>query len=161
MPKKESEKWHKALRMRMEGKSISAIARKLKVGRLTVSKWEKGWTDKKGVRHKGWKTELERAWKEKEEDELKFGLLLKEERLKTYDKLARLAVKKIQEQFPKIMAKTPADIKALLSEFRELCKLIAIEKGEYSVSGTPVVEVKTDITLAELQERYRKAHSDQ
>ena len=61
--------------------------------------------------------------------------------------------------FPNIQAKTAADVKALLSEVRELCRLIAEEKGEFKPNPQTVVAVKTDITLNELSERYVNANA--
>jgi len=153
-------KREKAFRLRLERMSLANIARELSISVNTVSKWENGWTDKRGRRHKGWKEELERLWQEEEEKVLQTGLMLKKERLETYDKLARMVIEKIETQFPEITAKTPADVKALLSEVRELCRLIAIEKGEYSPGSQTIVAVKTDISLSELQERYRNAQRD-
>jgi len=153
-------KREKAFRLRLERMSLANIARELRIGTTTVSKWENGWTDKSGRRHKGWKEELERLWQEEEEKALQTGLMLKKERLQTYDKLARMVIEKIEEQFPEIVAKSSADIKALLSEVRELCRLIAIEKGEYPSGNQTVLAVKTDISLSELQERFRNARRD-
>jgi DNA anti-recombination protein RmuC len=131
-------KREKAFRLRLERTSLANIAKELKISTNTVSKWENGWTDKSGRRHKGWKEELERLWQEQEEQALQSGLMLKKERLKTYDKLARMVIEKIEDQFPEIVAKSSADVKALLSEVRELCRLIAVEKGEYP-SGNQTV----------------------
>ncbi|HWP37494.1 MAG TPA: hypothetical protein VNL18_08080 [Gemmatimonadales bacterium] len=103
---------------------------------------------------------MEKAWRELAESELQYGLMLKEERLKTYEELARLAVAKIKETFPSIRAKTAADAKALLSEVRELMRLIAEEKGDYKPRPHTVVAVKTDVTLNEISERYRNARAD-
>ena len=152
-------KREKAFRLRLERTSLANIARELHISVNTVSKWENGWTDKNGRRHKGWKEELERLWQEEEEKALQSGLMLKRERIQTYDKLARMVIEKIETQFPEITAKTSADIKALLSEVRELCRLIAVEKGEYP-SGNQMVAVKTDISLSKLQERFRNARRD-
>jgi hypothetical protein len=153
-------KREKAFRLRLERMSLANIARELRISTNTVSKWENGWTDKSGRRHKGWKEELERLWQEEEEKALQTGLMLKKERLQTYDKLARMVIEKIESQFPEIVAKSSADVKALLSEVRELCRLIAIEKGEYPSGNQTVVAVKTDISLSELQERYKNAQRD-
>lgn len=153
-------KREKAFRLRLEKKSLANIAKELHIAVTTVSKWENGWVAKNGRRHKGWKEELERLWQEQEEQSLQSGLMLKTERLKTYDKLARMVIEKIETQFPEITAKTSADMKALLSEIRELCRLIAIEKGEYPSGNQTVVAVKTDISLSELQERFKNAKRD-
>jgi len=160
MPRGEVSKRQKAFRMRLAKHSLAEIAKELKVSTNTISKWENGWIDSRGRRHKGWKEELQRLWQEQEEEELKCGLMLKKERLKAYDKLARMAIEKIEKQFPHITAKTSSDVKALLSEVRELCRLIAIEKGEYSPGSQTLIAVKTDISLSELQERYRNAKYD-
>jgi len=154
---KDKTRKQKAFMMRMEKKSIEVIAKELKASVNTISKWENGWVDSKGRRHKGWKEELQRLWQEQEDKELECGLMLKNERIKTYDKLARLTVEKIEKNFPEITAKSVSDVKALMSEVRELCRLIAIEKGEYSTGNNTMVAVKTDITLTELQRRYKDA----
>lgn len=150
-------KREKAFRLRLERASLANIARELRISVNTVSKWENGWTDKSGRRHKGWKEELERLWQEEEEKALQTGLMLKKERLRTYDKLARMVIEKIEDQFPEIVAKSSSDVKALLSEVRELMRLIAEEKGEWRSSPQTLVAVKTDITLNDLSERYRAA----
>lgn len=154
------QKREKAFRLRLERKTIAEISREVGVSERTVSRWENGWVDANGRKTSGWKPELEKAWRELAETELQYGLMLKEERLKTYEELARLAVAKIKEMFPHIRAKTAADAKALLSEVRELMRLIAEEKGEYKPRPHTLVAVKTDITLNEISERYRNAHAD-
>jgi len=145
--------------MRVERHTMAEIARKLRISNKTVSRWENGWIDNRGIRHKGWKAELAQVLKDQDSDEIEFGLMLKKERLKVYDRLARMAIEKVERDFPKVTAKTPADVKALLSEVRELCRLISIEKGEMNPGNQTVIGVKTDITLSELQERYIRAHS--
>jgi len=154
------QKREKALRLRLERKTIAEISREVGVSERTVSRWENGWVDAKGRKTAGWKPELEKAWRELSETELQYGLMLKEERLKTYEELARLAVAKIKEMFPSIRAKTAADAKALMSEVRELMRLIAEEKGDYRPTPHTLIAVKTDITLNEISERYRNAHAD-
>lgn len=154
------QKREKAFRLRLERKTIAEISREVGVSERTVSRWENGWVDARGRKTPGWKPELEKAWRELADTELQYGLMLKEERLKTYEELARLAVAKIKEMFPHIRAKTAADAKALMSEVRELMRLIAEEKGEYKPRPHTLVAVKTDITLNEISERYRNAHAD-
>ena len=65
-----SQKRQQAFRMRVEKSSVIEIARQLRVSPNTIAKWEKGWVDSKGRRHKGWQEELGRLWKEQEEHEL-------------------------------------------------------------------------------------------
>jgi len=154
------QKREKAFRLRLERKTIAEISREVGVSDRTVSRWENGWVDAKGRKTAGWKPELEKAWRKLADAELQYGLMLKEERLKTYEELARLAVAKIKEMFPSIRAKTAADAKALMSEVRELMRLIAEEKGDYKPRPHTLVAVKTDITLNEISERYRNAHAD-
>jgi DNA-binding XRE family transcriptional regulator len=154
------QKREKAFRLRLERKTIAEISREVGVSERTVSRWENGCVDAKGRKTPGWKPELEKAWRELSETELHYGLMLKEERLKTYEELARLAVAKIKEMFPGIRAKTAADAKALMSEVRELMRLIAEEKGDYKPRPHTLIAVKTDITLNEVSERYRNAHAD-
>jgi len=147
----------KAFRLRLERRSFADISRELDVSPKTVSRWENGWIDGKGTRHSGWKADLEKAWREKSDADLEYGLILKEERLRTYEDLARMAVNKIKECFPNLKAKTPADAKALLSEVRELLKCIARERGELNPSPQTMVAVKADININELAERYQAA----
>jgi DNA-binding XRE family transcriptional regulator len=153
-------KRQKAFRLRLQRKTFAEICREVGVSDKTLSRWERGWIDAKGRKHPGWQAELEKAWRDLSESELQYGLMLKEERLKTYEELARLAVAKIKEMFPNIRAKTASDAKALLSEVRELMRLIAEEKGEYKPRPHTLVAVKTDITLNEISERYRSAHAE-
>jgi len=155
-----AQKREKAFRLRLERKTLAEIAHEVGVSTKTLSRWENGWIDAKGNKRPGWKPELEKGWREITESELGYGLMLKEERLKTYEELARMAVAKIKEMFPGITGKTPADVKALLSEVRELCKLIAEERGEFKPNPQTVVAVKTDITLNEIAERYVNANAD-
>ena len=152
-----SAKRKKAFRMRLQRKSMAAIARELHISRVTLGNLERGWVDKKGARHKGWREELERLQKEGESAELECGLALKEERIKAYERLARQAIETVEKSFPNIRAKNASDVKALLSEVRELCRLIAIEKGEYHPGGGTLVAVKNEITLADVQEAYAVA----
>ena len=151
------QKRKKAFRLRLEHKSMAQVARECGLSQPMVRKLENGWIDRKGVKHPGWKEELERLWKEEEHAELESGLALKKERVKAYERLARQAIDLVEKQFPTIKMKNAADAKALLSEIRELCRLISIEKGEYRPGGGTVVAVKTDVTLTELQERYAAA----
>lgn len=154
------QKREKAFRLRLERKTIAEISREVGVSERTVSRWENGWVDARGRKTPGWKPELEKAWRELAETELQYGLMLKEERLKTYEELARLAVAKIKEMFPSIRAKTATDAKALMSEVRELMKLIAEEKGDWRPNPKTLIAVKADISMNELAERYRDAHAE-
>ena len=143
--------------MRLQGMTFKAIATELKVSANTISRWEKGWVDRRGRKHRGWLAELEKMKEESEKDEYLAGLALKRERLKAYDELAQLAIEKIKASFPNITAKTPSDVKALLSEVRELGRLIAMEQGSLYSGSRTVVAVKNDITIEELSQRYRDA----
>ena len=157
MPRVHAAKRKKAFRLRLQRMPVAQVARECDLSRLTIQKLERGWVDKKGVKHPGWREELERLWKEDEQAELECGLGLKKERIKAYEKLAKQAIEIVEKQFPSIKMKSAADAKALISEIRELCRLISIEKGEYHTGGGTVIAVKTDITLAQLQERYAAA----
>lgn len=159
MAKVPAAKKRKAFRLRLEGVPITKVARECKLAPQTVRRLENGYTDKMGVRRPGWREELEKLWQEQERAELESGLALKQERIKTYERLARQAVNLIEKQFPKITMKTCSDAKALLSEVRELCRLISIERGEYRSKGDPHVGVKVDISPEELRERYLAAQA--
>jgi hypothetical protein len=155
-----AKKREKAFRLRLERKTFAEISREVGVSEKTLSRWEHGSVDAAGRKHPGWKPELEKAWRELSQTELQYGLMLKEERLKTYEELAQLTVAKVKEMFPNIRAKTASDAKALLSEIRELMRLIAEEKGEFRPGPRTLVAVKADITLNEISERYRSANAD-
>ncbi|MFH0910967.1 MAG: hypothetical protein V1918_05645 [Planctomycetota bacterium] len=152
-----AKKREKAFRLRLERRSFREAAEETGVSVKTLSRWEKGWIDAQGRKHAGWKADLEKAWREKADADLQYGLILKDERLKAYEELARLAVNKIKEAFPLIKAKTATDVKALLSEARELMRCIAKEKGEMNPSPHTLVAVKADISISELAERYTAA----
>jgi DNA-binding XRE family transcriptional regulator/ribosomal protein L22 len=150
-------KKEKAFRLRMERRPFAAISKEIGVSAKTISRWEAGWVDGKGRKHPGWKVELEKAWRERADAQMDYGLMLKDERLRTYEDLARLAVTKIKEAFPAMNVKTAADAKALLSEVRELLKCIAKEKGELNPSPQTLIAVKADININELAQRYEAA----
>lgn len=159
MAKVPAAKKRKAFRLRLEGMPITRVARECKLAPQTVRRLENGYTDKMGVRRPGWREELEKLWHEQERAELESGLALKKERIKTYERLASEAVGLIEKQFPKITMKSCSDAKALLSEVRELCRLISIERGEYRPKGGAQVGVKVDISPEELRERYLAAQA--
>ena len=150
----------KALRLRIERRSLADVSRETGISKRSLLRLENGWVDADGRKHPGWKPKLEMAWKDLIEGELTCGLMLKEERLKTYQELARMAVAKVKEMFPLIRTKSAADVKALLSEIRELCRLIAEEKGEFRPNPQTLVAVKADVTVNELAGRYKDAHAD-
>ena len=157
MLKISAKKREKAFRLRLERRSLRDISKEVGVSAKTITRWEKGWVDAQGRSHPGWQADLEKAWREKTDADLQYGLIVKEERLRAYEKLARMAVNKLEECFPNIKAKTAADAKALMSEIRELCRLIAREKGELSPSPHTMVAIKADISISELAQRYEAA----
>ncbi len=146
-----------AFRMRLQGKSFAAIVRELHISRVTLGRLERGWVDRKGVRHKGWREELERLWNEDGKADLQCAIAIREKRVQTYDRLMRQAVEAIEKNFPNIVLKNASDVKALLSEVRELCRLASIELGQYHPGGGTLVAVKNEITLADVQEAYTVA----
>ena len=158
---KNKAKYREAFRLRLAQKSCIDVAKAVSISPTTLNHWENGWVDTKGRQHPGWKEKLIQLWKEQEQAELNSGLLLKKTRLMTYDKLARMVVAKIEEKFPNLKAKSASDFKALISEVRELCRLIAVEKGEYPSGGSQtVIGIKNDITLPDLQKRYIDVHAN-
>lgn len=148
-----------AFDLRLMGRTFKEVAQEIKVSTSTLGKWENGWLDKEGKFHPGWKEELEKLWKEQQKEFMQSGLMIKQERLKTYDRLIRAAVTKIEEQFVDIPLKTAGDVKFMLAEVRELCKLMAIETGQYNpqANGNEIPGQKTDMPMMEIEERYRKA----
>jgi len=159
VPKIHPAKKKKAFRLRLQGLTMAEVARQCQISSTTIQKLENGWTDQKGVRHPGWKDDIDRLRREDELAERESGFALKEERIKAYERLAQQAIELIEKQFPNIKMKNASDAKALLSEVRELGRLISIERGEYRPGGTPVVAVKADITMGELRERYEDARA--
>jgi len=149
-------KRQKAFRMRVEGHSIAEVARECHLDPQTVKRLEDGYIDRRGVRHRGWKEELEKLRAEQERSELECGLALKEERIKVYKQLAEEAAQKIRSQFPGIVMKNPSDYKSLMSEFRELCRLLGQEVGARP-EGEARGGVKTDVALEEIEEAYAES----
>jgi len=143
--------------LRVEQKSFSEIGRALNVSPKTISRWENGWTDKKGRKHAGWLSRLEQTWQEIAKADLGQTLMLRNERLKTCEELARMILNRVKGLIPSVKVKTAKDVKALLSEARELLRLIAHERGESMKAPHTLVAVKADISLDELQERYAAA----
>jgi transcriptional regulator with XRE-family HTH domain len=159
VPKIHPAKKKKAFRLRLEGLTMAEVARQCGISSTTIQKLENGWTDEKGVRHPGWKDDIERLRREDEQAERESGLALKEERIKAYERLAKQAIDLIEKQFPNIKMKNASDAKALISEVRELGRLISIEKGEYRPGKVSLTAVKADITVAELERRYEEAQA--
>ena len=157
MPNVPEWKRSKAFLMRLARKAFSVVARECHMSTKTIQLLEKGWTDKAGVFHPGWKDDLEKQWEEENLDEHGRGLALKKKRIEAYERLALQAIDIVEKQFPNIKMKSASDAKALLSEIRELCRLIAIERGEYLPGKGAIVAVKAEITLKELRERYEAA----
>jgi len=147
----------KAFRMRLENKPIVEVVRECHIARRTLQKLENGWTDARGVYRPGWKDDIDRLRREDELAELESGFALKEERIKAYERLAKQAVELIEKQFPNIKMKNASDAKALMSEVRELGRLIAIERGEYQTGNVSVTAIKADITMADRRQRYENA----
>lgn len=147
----------KAFRMRLENKPIVEVARECHMARRTLQKLENGWTDDRGVYRPGWKDEIERLRREDDKAEIECGMRLKEERISIYERLAKGAVELIEKQFPNIQMKNAQDAKALMSEVRELGRLIAIERGEYQTGNISVTAIKADITMADRRQRYENA----
>ncbi len=158
MPALNPKKRKQAYRLRLQRKSIAEIARTLSMAPATVRKLEHGWVDKKGVRHRGWREELERLWDEERKGELECGLALKEEQVKALKRLAQQAIDKIESQFPTITMKTTTDWKTLVSEIRELIRMLSEAVGRKR-GGVKTTTLRTEITLEEVQEAYAEAHA--
>jgi len=156
MRKIHPKKRQKAFRMRVEGHNIAEIARECHLDKETIQRLENGYIDKRGVRHRGWKEELEKLQAEQERSELECGLALKEERIKVYKQLAEEAAQKIRSQFPGIVMKNPSDYKSLMSEFRELCRLLGQEVGARP-EGQARAGVRTDIALEDVEDAYAES----
>ena len=157
MPSSQAKTREKAFRMRVGRKGFSEVGRALGVSPKTITRWEKGWVDKAGRIRPGWLARLEQVWREVAEADIQHSLMEREERLNVCEELARMMLNRIREMVPKVRVKTAADAKALLSEARELLRVISQERNEHRPAPNTVVAVKTDISLGELQERYAAA----
>lgn len=157
MPNVPEWKKKKAFRMRLERRSYAEVARECHMSSKTISQLELGWTDKAGVFHPGWKEELEAKWELDEQKEYECGLAVKNERIAAYERLAKQAIELIEKQFPTIRMKNASDAKALLSEVRELCRLISIERGDYRPNKGPFVAVKADINVNDVRDNFERA----
>ena len=157
MPRVPEWKKQKAYLLRLGRKPFAVVGRECHMSTKTIQLLENGWTDKAGVFHAGWKDDLERRWQEDNLGEHERGLVLKKKRIEAYERLARQAIELVEKQFPSIKIKSASDAKALLSEIRELCRLISIERGDYRPNNGPTIAVKADITMNELKGRYEAA----
>jgi hypothetical protein len=157
MGKLSKDKREQAFRMRLARKTFTEIAGEIAVSTKTLSRWENGWIDRGGREHKGWRQELETSWRENIEETPDYGIIVREERIKTLQELARMAVAKLKEIFPLIKGTKMVDAKALMSEVRELAKFIAQDVGDLTRGPSTVVAVRNDITLADIQDRYMRA----
>jgi len=157
MPTLDPKKSKQAYRLRLQRISIAEISRRLHMAPATIRKLEHGWVDKKGVRHRGWREEIERRWDSENRDEIESGLALREEQVKALKRLAQQAIDKIEDQFPAITMKTPTDWKTLVSEIRELIRMLSEEVGRKR-GGVRTTTLRSEITLEEVREAYAEAH---
>ena len=164
MPALDPKKRRQAFRLRLQRKSFAEISRTLHMAPTTIRRLECGWVDKKGVRHRGWREDVERLWDEERKAELECGLALKEERVKALKRIAQQAIDKVETQFPAVTMASPSDWKTLVSEIRELISLLSDEVGGRRGADRTVlpgrgVITRTQITLEEIQEAYEEAHA--
>jgi hypothetical protein len=164
MPALDPKKKRQAFKLRLERKSFSEISRTLHMAPATVRKLEYGWVDKKGVRHRGWREKIEQHWGEDEKAELECGLALREERVKALKRIAQQAIDKVETQFPAVTMASPSDWKTLVSEIRELVRLLSDEVGNHTGAGRIAppgrgVTTRMQITLEEVQEAYEEARA--
>ena len=164
MPTLDPKKKKQAFKLRLQRKSFAEISRTLHMAPATIRKLEYGWVDKKGVRHPGWREKIEKHWDEDEKAELECGLALKEERVKALKRMAQQAIDMVEDQFPAITMKSPSDWKTLVSEIRELVRLLSDEMGSRRGAGRTApsgrgVTTRMQITLEEIQEAYEEARA--
>ena len=157
MPTLDPKKRKQAYRLRLQRISIAEVSRRLHMAPATIRKLEHGWVDKKGVRHRGWGEEIERLWDEDRKSEIESGLAIREEQVKALKRLAQQAIDKIEDQFPAITMKTPTDWKTMVSEIRELIRMLSEEVGRKH-GGVKTTTLRTEITLEEVREAYAEAH---
>ena len=158
MPALDLKKKLRALKLRLQRKSLAEIARTLHMAPATLRKLESGWVDKQGVRHRGWRHEVEKRWDEDEKAEIERGLALKEERVKALKRLTLQAIDKVESQFPAVTMASPSDWKTLVSDIRELIRLLSDEISSRR-GGGKTVATRAQITLEEVQEAYEGARA--
>ena len=126
------------------------------LSRNTVWKLEMCWTVSRGVQHPGWACEVvvSKLKSIASAVEASTELLDRGERMRLRAELASTLVAKVQEFLPALKLKNAREAKLLLSEARELTRLIDrdAEGGEGAPPG-----VKQDITFEEAMDRYLRA----
>ena len=158
MPALDQKKKRRALKLRLRKKSFAEISRTLHMAPATLSNLEYGWIDKQGVRHRGWRHEIEKRWDEDDKAEIECGLALREERGRTLKRLTQKAIGKIESQFPAVTMASPSDWKTLVSEIRELIRLLS-EEVDIRRGGGKAVATRMLRTLEEIREAYAQARA--
>jgi len=148
------EKAEKVRELRLAGKTMTETAKLTGLSRNTVRKLEKGWLDTKGVHHPGWASEVEVSRLKSIAAAVEAGsqLLDRGERMKLRAELASTLVAKVQEFLPALKLKSAREAKLLLSEARELTRLLDRDGGGEEQPG-----VKHDITFNEAMDRFLRS----
>jgi hypothetical protein len=157
MPTLDPRKRKQAYRLRLQRISIAEVSRRLHMAPATIRKLEHGWVDKKGVRHRGWGEEIERLWDEDRKSEIECGLALREEQVRVLKRIAQQAIEKVEDQFSTITMKTTTDWKTLVSEIRELIRMLSEQVG-HKRGEVRTTTLRTEISLEEVREAYAEAH---
>ena len=153
MPALDQKKKRKALKLRLRKKSFAEISRTLHMAPATLRNLEYGWIDKQGVQHRGWRNEIEKRWDEDDKAEIECALALKEERGRTLKRLTQKAIGKMETRSPAVTMASPSDWKTLVSEIRELIRLLS-DEVDIRRGGGKAVATRMPRTLEKIRETY-------
>ena len=147
----------KAFQMRVEGFTLAEIARKTGIGYATLKRLENGYTDRKNIRHAGWKARLEQARAECAKAEIESGFALREERIKAFKRLFVQVLERCEKGARNVNIKTANDFKAIHSELRGLNRAL----DELTAAATPEAEKKPrgEVTLEDIQGHFKRARA--
>jgi hypothetical protein len=155
----DSAKLEKARKLRLEGKSVREAAELAGISPTTLRKHERGWIDGKGEIHGGWagdkaKADLARLASAAKASKTAAALLERNERVKLHAEMASLLIDKVREFIPVLKLKNAREAKQLMSEARELSKVIAQDQAGPGKELPP--GVKQVVTLEDMKAHYAR-----
>ena len=153
------EKLEKARKLRLEGKSVREAAKLAGISPMTLRKHEQGWIDGKGNIHGGWagdkaKADLARVASAAKASKTAAALLDKSERIKLHAEMASMLIDKVREFIPVLKLKNAREAKQLMSEARELAKVI--DQGQANAGEELPPGVKREVTLEDIRAHYER-----
>jgi hypothetical protein len=155
----DSAKLGKARQLRMEGRSIREAAKSAGISPTTLRKYERGWIDADGEVHGAWsadvgKAELARVAAAADASKTAAALLDRNERIRLHAEMASLMIDKVREYVPALKLKNAREAKQLMSEARELSKIIAQDQAGPGKELPP--GVKQVVTLEDMKAHYAR-----